>query len=65
MDDLSNMMIHSGVDCYIDNVCVNPVFYVVLCVMAPCVTALQELLKVLESDISFYFNAKNLFFMTK
>ena len=27
MDDLSNILIRSGVGCYIDNVCVNHVLY--------------------------------------
>ena len=37
MDDLSNMLIGSGVGCYIDNVCVNHVFYADdLCLMPPC-----------------------------
>ena len=36
MDDLSNMLILSGIGCYIYNVCVNHVFYADdLCLMAP------------------------------
>ena len=39
-------MLHDiGTDCYIDNVCVNHVFYADdLCLMAPCAIALQQLL---------------------
>ena len=39
-------MLHdSGTGCYIDNVCVNHVFYADdLCLMAPCAIALQALL---------------------
>ena len=50
MGDLSNMLICSGVGCYIDNVCVNHVFYADdLCLMAPCAIALQELLNICHS----------------
>ena len=42
MDDLSNMLIRNGVGCYIDNICVNHVFYAEdLC---PSAIAFQELL---------------------
>ena len=27
MDDLSQLLINSGIDCFIDNVCLNLVFY--------------------------------------
>ena len=50
IDDLSNMLIRSGVGCYIDNVCVKHVFYAdVLCLMASCALALQELLNICHS----------------
>ena len=43
MDDLSNMLIRSGVGCYIDNICVNHAFYAEdLCLMAPCAITLQD-----------------------
>ena len=65
MDDLSNMLIRSGVGCYIDNVCVNHVFYADdLCLMAPCAIALQELLNICHSYsiiVDFNFNAKKSF----
>ena len=45
MDDLSKMLNGSGTGCYVDNVCVNYVFYADdLCLMAPCATALQQLI---------------------
>ena len=47
MDDLSNLLISSGVGCFLNNVCFNPVFYADnLCLMEPCDIALQELLKI-------------------
>ena len=62
MDDLSNVLIRSGVGCYIDNVCVNHVFYADdLCLMAPCAIALQELLNICHSYsiiVDLNFNAK-------
>ena len=62
MDDLSNMLIRSGVGCYIDKVCVNHVFYADdLCLMAPCAIALQELLNICHSYsiiVDLNFNAK-------
>ena len=65
MDDLSNMLIRSGVGCYIDNVCVNHVFYADdLCLMAPCAIALQELLNICHSYsiiVDLNFNAKKSF----
>ena len=37
----------SGMGCYVDNVCVNYVFYADdLCLMAPCAIALQQLINV-------------------
>ena len=42
MDDLSKMLNDSGMGCYVDNVCVNHVFYADdLCLMTPCAIALQ------------------------
>ena len=65
MDDLSNMLIRSSVGCYIDNVCVNHVFYADdLCLMAPCAIALQELLNICHSYsniVDLNFNAKKSF----
>ena len=41
MDDLSKLLINSGIGCFIDNVCFNHVFYADdLCLMAPCALAL-------------------------
>ena len=46
MDDLSNLVICSGVGCFLNNVCFNHVFYADdLCLMALCAIALQELLE--------------------
>ena len=65
MDDLSSMLIRNGVGCYIDNVCVNHVFYADdLCLMAPCAIALQELLNIYHSYsiiVDLNFNAKKSF----
>ena len=42
MDDLSKMLNDSGMGCYVDNVCVNYVFYADdLCLMALCAITLQ------------------------
>ena len=50
MDDLSKLLINSGIGCFIDNVCFNHVFYADdLCLMAPCALALQELLNICHS----------------
>ena len=47
MDDLSKMLNDSGMGCYVDNVCVNHVFYADdLCLMALCAIALQQLINV-------------------
>ena len=47
MDDFSKMLNDSGMGCYIDNVCVNHVFYADdLCLMAPCAIAFQQLINV-------------------
>ena len=43
MDDLSNLLIQSGVGFCNDNVCVNHVFYEDdLCLMVPCAIAVQN-----------------------
>ena len=44
------MLNDSGVGCYIDNVCVNHVFYAddLICLMAPCAIALQQLINVCQ-----------------
>ena len=45
MGDLSSMLSESGIGCHIDDLCINPVFYADdLCLMAPCATALQDLI---------------------
>ena len=42
MDDLSKMLNDIGIGCYVDNVCVNHVFYAdYLCLLAQCAIALQ------------------------
>ena len=47
MDGLSNLLISSGVGCFLNNVCFKDVFYADdLCLMAPCAIALQELLNI-------------------
>ena len=55
MDDLSNILVSSGVGCFLNNVCFN---YVFLCLMAPCAIALQELLNIchrysITADLNF------------
>ena len=50
MDDLSNLLISSGIGCFLDKVCFNHEFYADdLCLMAPCAISLQELLKICHS----------------
>ena len=45
MDDLSSLLNSSRIRCHISDVCINHVFYADdLCLMAPCVIALHELL---------------------
>ena len=65
MDDLCNMLIRSGVGCYIDNVCIKHVYYTDdLCLMAPCAIALQELLNICQNYsiiVDLNFNAKKSF----
>ena len=47
MNNLSMMLNDSGIGCYVDNVCVNHVFYADnFCLMAPYAIALQELLSI-------------------
>ena len=47
MDDLSTMLNDSGIGCYVDNVCVNHVFYADdLCLIAPFAIALKQLLNI-------------------
>ena len=57
------MLIRIGVGSYIDNVCVNHVFYADdLCLMAPCAIALQELLNICHNYsiiVDLKFNAKS------
>ena len=50
MEDLSNLLISSGIDCFLDKVCFNHVFYADdLCLMAPCAITRQELLNICHS----------------
>ena len=50
MDDLSNLLISSCIGCFLNKVCFNHLFYADdLCLMAPCVIALQELLNICHS----------------
>ena len=51
MDDLSKLLINSGIGCIIDNVCFNHAFYSDdrVCLMAPCAIALQERLNICHS----------------
>ena len=50
IDDLSKLLINSGIGHFIGNVCFNDVFYADnLCFMAPCAIALQELLNICHS----------------
>ena len=50
IDDISMLLINSGIGCFIENICFNRVFYVDdLCLMAPCAIALQELLNICHS----------------
>ena len=59
MDDLSVLLSQSGIGCHIDDLCINHVFYADdLCLMAPCVIALQVLINLcydysIEIDINF------------
>ena len=59
MDDLSSLLNARRIGCHIDDVCINHVFYADdLCLMAPCVIALQELINVCyqycnEIDLNF------------
>ena len=47
MDDLSRLLINSGIGCFIDNVCFSHVFAADdLCLMAPCAIAFQKLLNI-------------------
>ena len=58
MDDLSNLLISSGICCFLDKVCFNHVIYADdLCLMAPCPIACQELLNICHSySITVYVN---------
>ena len=47
MDDLSKMLNNSGMGCYVDNVCVNHVFYADdLCLTALCAIVLQQMINI-------------------
>ena len=50
IDDLSKLLINSGIGCFIDNACFNHVFYADdLYLMAPCAISLEELLLICYS----------------
>ena len=52
MDDLSKLLISSGIGCFIDKVCFNHAFYADdLCLMAHCAISLQELLHLCHNYI--------------
>ena len=59
IDDLSSLLNISRIGCHISDVCINHVFYVDdLCLMAPCVIALTELINMcclysIEIDLNF------------
>ena len=62
MDDLSHLLISSGIGCFLDKVCFNHVFYADdLCLMAPCAIALQELLNICHSYSMLYNRLVRLF----
>ena len=65
MDDLSNLLISSGIGCFLDKVCFNHVFYADdLCHMTPCAIALQKLLNICHSyriTVDVNFNASKSF----
>ena len=67
MDDLSNLLISSGICCFLDKVCFNHVFYADdLCLMAPCAIALQELLNICHRysiTVDVNFNALKSFYV--
>ena len=47
INDFSILLNTSKIGCHNDNVCINHVFYVHdLCLMVPCATTLQELIKI-------------------
>ena len=50
IDNLSSLLISSGIGCFLDKVCFNHIFYADdLCLMAPCAIKLQELLNICHS----------------
>ena len=52
MDYLSEMLNGSGIGCYVDNVCVNHVFYADdLCLMAPCAKLLFNNCQTFVTDV--------------
>ena len=67
IDDLSKLLIVSGIGCFIDNVCFNHIFYADdLYLMAPCAIALQELLNICHSysiSVDVNFNPLKSFFI--
>ena len=58
MDDLSTILIKSGLGCHIDKTYVNHVFYADdLCIIEPCAIALLELLNICHCySITVYLN---------
>ena len=67
MDDLSNLLISSGIGCFLDKVGFNHVFYADdLCLMAPYANALQEVLNICHSysiTVDLNFNALKSFYV--
>ena len=65
MDELSSLLNTSRIGCHINDVCINHVFYADnLCLMAPCVIALQKLINVCyqySNEIDLNFNATKFF----
>ena len=59
VDDLSDKLIQSKIECHIDNLCMNHVMYADdICLMAPSPASLQELIDIcydlsIQNDLSF------------
>ena len=65
IDNFSSLLNTSRIGCHLDDVCINHVFYLdVLCLMVPCVIALQELINVCyqySNEIDLNFNTTKSF----
>ena len=68
MDALPLILSESRIDCHIDDLCINHVFYADdLCLMAPCAIALQELITLCYEhsiDIDLNFNVTKSYCVT-